>query len=437
MKYRTSWTLLAVVIIFLLASSAWAGGIYLYEVGSADTGLASAGYASRAQDASTVFTNPAGMMRLEKPELDAGAQVIYLHTKFDPNGNTSAVARNVPTGSIPGSTAANGNPSGFIPAGSLFYANKLSDKFAVGFGVFGFFGLSAEYEDNWVGRYYATKVQLQGLTLMPSVAYRLSDKISFGAGLNAMYGILDTKMAVNNRELGNLTAPDGSMELKDNVWGYGGKFGLLYEITKGTRLGFTYLTATKMDFSAKPSLTNVTRTGLATILSSITIDMTVRAPEQFILSGYHELSGKLAVMGDVGWENWQDFGNIDAGVYDQSGAGVSTTVNAHYQNTWHVALGAQYKLSDPWKISFGGAYDSSMVDGANRTPTLPVGAMWRFAAGAQYAMSQTMTLGGGYEYIWSGNLPMDVNRGPLAGQVAGEYNNMCLQVLTLALNWQF
>jgi long-chain fatty acid transport protein len=119
MKFGILRVMFAVVAVCLLASSAWAGGIYLYEVGSADTGLASAGYASRAQDASTVFTNPAGMMRLEKPELDAGAQVIYLHTKFDPNGNTSAVACNVPTAQSP-STAANGNPSGFIPAGSLF-----------------------------------------------------------------------------------------------------------------------------------------------------------------------------------------------------------------------------------------------------------------------------------------------------------------------------
>jgi len=417
----------------LLASPAWAGGLYLYEVGSADVGLASAGFASRAQDASTVFTNPAGMMRLDKPELDAGAQVIYLHTKFSPNDNTSVSNRTMPDGS----GAANGNPSGFIPAGSLFYTNKLSDKFAFGIGVFGFFGLSAQYEDNWVGRYYATKVQLQGLTLMPAVAYRLNDKISFGAGLNAMYGMLDTKMAVNNRTILNPAAPDGSMELKDNVWGYGGKFGILYEISKETRLGLTYLTKTKMDFSATPSLSNVTRPLLNAALSSITIDMTVRAPQQFILSGYHELSDKVAVMADFGWENWQDFGNIDAGVYDQSGGSVSTTVNAHYQNTWHVALGTQYKLSDPWKISFGGAYDSSMVDGANRTPTLPVGAMWRFAGGAQYAMSQTMTLTGAYEYIWTGNMAMDVNRGPLAGRVAGEYTNACLQVLTLALNWKF
>jgi long-chain fatty acid transport protein len=437
MKHGIFKVLFAVAVAVLLASSAWAGGLYLYEVGSADTGLAGAGYASRAQDASTLFTNPAGMTRLEKQEIDAGAQLIYLHTKFSPNGDTSPIASNVPTGSIPGYTAANGNPSGFIPAGGLFYTNKLSNQVAVGFGIFGFFGLASEYEDNWLGRYYATKIQLQGLTLMPSVAYKLNDKISFGAGLNAMYGTLDTKMAVNNRELGNLTAPDGSMEIKDNAWGYGGKFGVLYEMSKGTRMGLTYLTKTKLDFSVNPSLTNVTRTGLATILSNLTIDMTVRAPQQFILSGYHELSDKLAVMGDLGWENWQDFGQIDTGVYDQSGGSVTTTVNAHYQNTWHVALGAQYKLSDVMKVSGGAAYDSSMVDGANRTPTLPVGATWRFAGGAQYAMSPTMTFTGGYEYIWTGNMAMDVNRGPLAGRVAGEYTNMCIQVLTLAANWKF
>ena len=53
---------------FGISALAWnaacAGGISLYEVGTADVGLASAGYTARAQDASTVFTNPAGMARL-------------------------------------------------------------------------------------------------------------------------------------------------------------------------------------------------------------------------------------------------------------------------------------------------------------------------------------------------------------------------------------
>ena len=430
MKHGILKVLFAVAVAVLLASPAWAGGLYLYEVGSADTGLAGAGYASRAQDASTLFTNPAGMTRLEKQEIDVGAQLIYLHTKFSPNGDTNSVARTSP-GSPLDTGAANGNPSGFIPAGGLFYTNKLSNQVAVGFGVFGFFGLASEYEDNWVGRYYAKKIQLQGLTLMPSVAYKMNDKLSVGAGLNAMYGTMDTTMAVNNRPIPLNPTPDGSMEIKDNEWGYGGKFGVLYEMSKGTRIGLTYLTATRLDFSAPVQLSNVGP--LASLLNGRTINMTVRAPQQVMVSGYHELSDKLAVMGDWGWENWQKFGKIDVSAEN---TGV-VTVNAHYQNTWHVALGAQYKLSEPLKVSFGGAYDSSMVDGANRTPTLPVGATWRFAGGAQYAMSPTMTFTGGYEYIWSGDLAMDTGTSrPLAGRVAGEYTNMCIQILTLALNWK-
>src|SRR5512147_1239656 len=189
MKHRTSRLPLAIIIIFLLTSTAWAGGVYLYEVATPDVGLAGAGYAARAQDASTVFTNPAGMTRLDRSELQAGLEPIYLRARFGPDANTSASNISMPDGS----GTANGNASGIIPAGSLFYVHKISDELAAGFGVLGFFGLSAEYEDNWVGRYYATKVQMQGLTLMPSVAYRLSDKFSIGAGLNAMYGMLDEK----------------------------------------------------------------------------------------------------------------------------------------------------------------------------------------------------------------------------------------------------
>ena len=39
--------------------------------------LASAGYTARAQDASTVFTNPAGMTRLDGTQLSLGAQLLY------------------------------------------------------------------------------------------------------------------------------------------------------------------------------------------------------------------------------------------------------------------------------------------------------------------------------------------------------------------------
>jgi long-chain fatty acid transport protein len=62
----------AAFVLAVFGGTAWAGGISLYEFGSPDVGLAAAGYAARAQDASTVFTNPAGMSHLDASQVMAG-----------------------------------------------------------------------------------------------------------------------------------------------------------------------------------------------------------------------------------------------------------------------------------------------------------------------------------------------------------------------------
>ena len=79
---------LTIAVVFA-AGPAWAGGVMLYQFGSPDVGLAAAGYAARAQDASTVFTNPAGMSRLEKSQVMGGLQALYGDVKFSPNSATT------------------------------------------------------------------------------------------------------------------------------------------------------------------------------------------------------------------------------------------------------------------------------------------------------------------------------------------------------------
>ena len=114
----------------LSSGSVYAGGISLYEMGSPDVGLAAAGYAARAQDASTVFTNPAGMSRLDKSQLLGGLQALYGNVEFTPNSNTSVGG---PDG---------GNALGWIPGSSFFIVQKLNDDWSIGFGVLSYFGLS-------------------------------------------------------------------------------------------------------------------------------------------------------------------------------------------------------------------------------------------------------------------------------------------------------
>ncbi len=429
------WFLLACVL--ATALPAYAGGLYLYELATPDVGLAAAGYAARAQDASTAFTNPAGMTRLKQPQIQFGVQPMYVHVKFNPDGNTGfAPAMTAIKGPLSGD---DDDASGWIPSGGLFMVTPLTPDVSFGFSVAGNFGLGLDYGDDWVGRYYLKEVLLQGITLAPALAYRANDQVSIGASLNAMYGTLEEKVAVNNAAVLNPGYPDGELKLDDNVWGFGGTFGVLVEPQPGTRFGATYLTKTKLDFESNAEFKGL-RPGLAALLDSnglldAKIKVPLEAPQAVMLSAFHQLNDRLAIMGNLGWQDWSQFGMVDITVAAEDTT--SLTVDRQYKDTWHVALGAQYQWSDPLLLSGGIAYDSEMVDEKDLTPDLPSGAMWRFGAGGQYAWSEALTLNCAYELTWMGDLSMDVNRGPLAGRVSGEYENMAIHNIVLGLNWVF
>ena len=174
------WRFILFVLVFslTLASGANAGGLYLYEVGSPDVGLAGAGYAARADDAATVFTNPAGMTRLDQPSLMMGAQPMYLNLDFNPDGNTSAVA-----GTLPGGGAADsGDTNGWMPAGGLYYVHPVNDRLRMGVALNGYFGLALDYQNDWVGRYYVKEATLQAAAIQPAIAWKVNDWLSLGRG---------------------------------------------------------------------------------------------------------------------------------------------------------------------------------------------------------------------------------------------------------------
>jgi long-chain fatty acid transport protein len=419
-------------VVLLSAASARAGGFYLYEVGSPDVGLAAAGYAARAQDASTAFTNPAGMTRLDRPALLVGAQPMYLNLELDPDANTSAVARTLPGGG----TADDGDSNGWMPAGGLYYVHPVSDKLALGLAVTGYFGLSLDYQDDWVGRYYLREATLQAAAIQPAIAFRVNDWLSVGAGVAALYGVMEEKVAVNNVLD---TLPDGELKVEDEDWTVQYNLGVLVEPAKGTRFGITWLSEADLDFEDRVEFSGL-GPGLQTILASrglldAKLDLGMTMPQAVMLSAYHECTDRLALMGNVGWQDWSQFGKVDVTV--SSDTTTSLTTDFDFKDTWHAALGVQYRLSDPWLLTGGVAYDSSMLDEEDISPALPVGETWRFALGTRYDWSKDVTFGAAYALGWGGDLDMDVERGPLAGRVSGTYENTALHVVSLNLDWRF
>jgi len=405
---------------------AWAGGIMLYQFGSPDVGLAAAGYAARAQDASTVFTNPAGMSRLEKSQVLGGLQALYGNVEFSPNSATT----------VSGSDG--GVAIGWMPGGSAFVVQKLNQDLSIGFGVLSYFGLSQSFDDNWVGRYYVQNSTLIGLTLTPAVSYRVNDWLYLGAGLNLMYGILDDQVAINN--IGE-SRPDGQLKYDDRRMGYGANLGILVEPKPGTRFGLTYLSEVKLDFSAVPEFSRLgpalQRVLVNQGLTTNDLDLKMNVPQMVMFSAYHEINQRWAVMGNVGWQDWSRFGKVDVGI--NSSNPTSLTVDNHYNDTWHVALGVQYRpaIESPWTFSGGVAYDSSAVDDDKRTVTVPMGEIWGFALGAQYSFKPNLTLGAAYQFAWLGDMPVDQQRGPLAGRVAGDFKNSNFSFFALNLKWTY
>jgi long-chain fatty acid transport protein len=418
----------------LLPQDSQAGGIMLYEVATPEVGLASAGYAARAQDASTLFTNPGGMALLDGTQVQGGLQLTYGSVGFSSSSKTS---RRLDSND-------GGNAIGALPAGSFFVTTPINDRVTVGFGTFSYFGLVENYDDNWVGRYYLQNSALLGLTLMPAVSLKVNDWLSVGGGPNLMYGYLKDQTAVNNVDP---RYSDGQLTLKDEAWGFGGIGGVVITPEPGTRIGFTYISQVKLDFSDNPRFSNL-GPGLSNLLTgSGSINLGVTVPQSFMVGFFHEINEKWAVMADMGWQQWSKFGEIWVGVDTPAAGGQSraTTTQLHYQDTWHGAAGAQYKLSETWRFSGGVAYDSSAVSSADRTVMLPMGQTWRFGLGAEYQLSQKLNVGAGYTFAWSGNMSVDqgtdvvpgTTTPSLRGRVAGSYNDSWFSFLSLSATYKF
>jgi long-chain fatty acid transport protein len=412
----------------LPALSAKAAGLWLYEMGTPDVGTASAGMASRASDAATVFANPAGMTRLSQSQLMVGVQPIYSDIKFDTDQATF--------GGTDG-----GNAGGLVPTGSLSYAHSLSDDLKLGFTLGSYLGLGVKFDNDWAGRYYIQQEDFLTSFANGALGYRVNDWLSVGGGVSLVYGELSAQTNLHNLD----TGVDGRMKLKADDTAVGWNAGVLVEPVAGTRVGLTFISKVDLKYKDTPSFAGagpalnaaLQLSGLAN--ADTTFDFTL--PDQLMLSAYHELNRDLAIMADLGWQNWSQFGQIGLSIDRTNAPGNpisrSTTADANFQDTWHTALGARYRLDPRWSVSAGFAYDSSPVTNSDRSIVLPLDRQYRYALGLQYELRKDITLGAAYEYMDAGSAPVNQTGGPLKGDLKGDLKNDTFHILALSMNWKF
>jgi long-chain fatty acid transport protein len=412
----------------LVVSPVWGAGLWLYEMGTPDLGTATAGRAAMASDASTAGANPAGMTRLDRSQVLVAFQGLYTDIHFDTD-----------TSGFGGGDG--GNAGGFVPMGSLHYVHNLNPDWKLGISVGSYFGLGVDYGENWSGRYYIKEAELVTFGVNPGVGYRVADWLSVGAGFSVMQVELHQTVGINNAAVpGQAGLSDGELKFEDDAVGYGFNLGVLLEPTPDTRFGITYRSEVKLEFKDVANLSGLgpvfqgllNLSGLAG--SRVDIDMTV--PQAVMVSGYHQITPAWAIVGNIGWQEWSEFGKQVIGL--QSSTSRSFTKDLNYNDTWHVALGAQYRFAPEWLWSFGAAYDTSPVDDSrDRTPDLALDRQIRLATGLQYDWNRDVTIGTAYEYIDLGDGGINRNDGPLKGPLKGYYNPYAIHVFALNLIWKF
>jgi long-chain fatty acid transport protein len=398
-----------------------AGGAILYEIDAREVGLAGAGWAARPDDAATLFRNPAGLSELDGGDLLLNAQLLYGDIGFTPDEKTTVEGGD------------GGNPIGAFPGGSFYYARRHSSGLGYGVGVLSYFGLAQEFDSGWVGRYYIQKSTLLGLTAMPAVSYALNDRFSVGAGLNVMYGIFDTTVEVRNAP----ADADGELIIDSSDTGIGANVGVMLETDEHTRVGVTYLSPVTLDFKDTPEFNGLgsaveaalTRAGVI----GAELDLGMEVPQTLMTSVHSEVSESWSIMFNFGWQDWERFGKVEVSLADTLG---SVTADRRYRDTYHGAVGAEAKVSPGLLLTTGFAYDTSAVSDDNRTLDFATGETYRFAGGGRLQLRPTMQLGLGYTFIWSGDLPVDQFRGPLAGRVSGEFAGTALHFFAASLEWK-
>jgi len=390
-------TLALLSITLPVASSLQGGAFTLTEQNASGIGTAFSS-AAEAKDASTIFYNPAGLTRLDRQELVGAVNVIVLSGGYVDEGSTTA-------GVIPISGGNGGNPGGATPIPTLYYALPVSDSIVAGFGMHVPFGLSTNYDSDWVGRYHGTTTELMTINLNPSIGLKLTDKLSIGLGFSFQYveatfaNAIDFGLAGYVMEIPGFTpgSADGAVSVDGSNWGTGFNLGALYEPMAGLRFGLAY----------RSQIGN-TVTGTATFAD-------VPAPFQPIfydqgfsgdldlpasLSGnfFYQVDSHWAVMADVTWTNWSVLQEIVINFEDPLTP--AATLPQYWNNSFIYSGGVHYSAGD-LTYKLGLALDETPIPSSDyRSPRIPDSNRTWISFGVTLRSSETLSYDFGYAHLF-------------------------------------
>lgn len=399
----------------LLAAStapAIAGGLYVYEADPVNS------HSSRA-----AWQNPAAMTGMAKATMDTSAAIVIPVMKFDADVAT-----------VGGDDGDNAGIVGALP--EMSYVRPLGGNWWVGLSAVGLFGGGVDYGDDFVGRYSVTKVKMSGMGIIPSLAYKVNDAFSIGAGVSITRSQLDQKIAFRN-----IGAPDGQVHFDDlDDVGAQPFAGFTWRFSPRAQLGFVYRGEMDIELDGKAKFTNIAPNvnPNPNFERDVQVDWT---NAQTVEVGLEYVLTPTDIVNLTGtWEDWSVFDDNVIAVDAVNLANVQPiTLKRNWKDTY--SIGGKYvRLIGHQAVSVGVQYVSSPVDNADRTFDLPFDDYVKLSFGYVFEPQGHFTYALGGAVLFSGNAAVDqtFHRGtPLQSRVAGEFDTNMVYVVGGSVRYNF
>lgn len=400
----------ATALALLGTAQAYAGGLWLTEYNQPTQGRAGAGEEAGNGDASDAFFNPASMSRHTESQLMVAGGLILPQVEFD-----------VEQGSLINGTGDGGDAGSLTPSVSAYYSRPINDNWSVGLSGLALTGSALDYNDDWVGRFEAQDVSLLVIGAIPALAYRLNDKLSVGFALPVMYSNLELDVAVPR-----ILSPgegEGQVELDGDDVQAAASLSFHYQVTDRTAIGGR--ASSKFEFDYDGDLDSRYRGQIG-----VNTELTMAALARVGVS--HYINSDWSVYATVGWEDWSEMGEV---LLSTSGDGNGVVSPRDWHDTYHSALGFDYRLDEQWTLRAGMAYDTSPTNARDRTADMPIDEQFRYAVGADYLRPDGMKVSGSLVYADYGDAEIDNSRERGILGYKGDYDTNQIWFAAVSVNW--
>lgn len=390
-------------------------GIAINEQSVSGMGTSFAGRASAVNDASILFGNPAGLSKLERPEVVGGFGLVKANVDIDDASAETHKGDMVPLTPVP----------------FAYYASPIDEKFSWGLGLYVPYALISDYEKSFGGRFKGQYSKVEVVTLQPTLSYQINDRVSVGFGptINKIKGKLVNKLD-NSAALGTGETKVG---IKGDDVAYGFNVGLMVDVTDSLTWGLTYHSKVDYTLEGRTRITN----GSGPIFSQFNGDydasLDFTTPETIDTSVTYKLDDQWTLYAGTTFTRWSRLQEI---VVENEGTPsllgmqpigeVSEELKWH--NTWSYAIGASYQLNPQWVLRTGLAIDPSPAENEHRSVRIPVGNRKVFSVGAGWSPNPDLTIDVAYSYLQESSAKVNQASKDLAGAeiapgFSAEYNN--------------